>query len=193
MSDSEYLTIQIGSKIKSIRKDQGLKLGELADKSGISIAMISKIENGRVFPTIPSLIQILRALGVDLNDFFMDMKADEKFPGYVLKRKSDYQPIEKEEESVGFHYVSVLNHTIERSSMEVAILTLHSYAQRDKVSTAGLEYIYLLKGEISFELGDHVFELNEGDSLLFDGNISHVPHNKRETTAMLLVIYFINL
>ena len=67
---SELLTIQIGAKIRQIRKDKQLKLGELAEQSEVSIAMLSKIENGRVFPTFPSLIQVLKTLRVDLNEFF---------------------------------------------------------------------------------------------------------------------------
>ncbi|MEQ9441714.1 MAG: XRE family transcriptional regulator [Cyclobacteriaceae bacterium] len=193
MSSSEYITIQIGTKIKSIRKSQGLKLGDLSTRSQVSIAMLSKIENGRVFPTIPSLIQILRALGVDLNEFFSDLKANEEFPGYLLVKSTDYQPLEKEDESVGFHYVSVLTRVMERSSMEVAVLTLDCNAQRDKVTTAGMEYIYMLSGKVDYELGGDILILEEGDSLLFDGNIPHVPHNRQAYVARLLVVYFIDL
>lgn len=79
MDNSAYLTTWIGSKIKDIRKSQHLKLGDLADKSGISIAMLSKIENGRVFPTLPSLIQVLSTLNVDLNVFLQTFKQKKNF------------------------------------------------------------------------------------------------------------------
>lgn len=193
MSNTEYLTIQIGSKIRSIRKDNGLKLGELAEKSGISIAMLSKIENGRVFPTLPSLIQILNTLSVDLNVFFSDMSTDEAFPGYILYKKEDYQAISKEEESVGFNYQLILNRILERSSLEVALLTLEPGAQRKQVSTAGFEYLYIVSGTIRYELGTEVLQLETGDSLFFDGNIPHVPQNEGATDAVILVVYFITL
>lgn len=193
MSNTEYLTIQIGSKIRSIRKDNGLKLGELADKSGISIAMLSKIENGRVFPTLPSLIQILNTLSVDLNVFFSDMSTDEAFPGYILRKRSEYQPITKEEESIGFNYTSVLSHIIEKSSVEVALLQLNPGAQRKQVSTAGFEYLFVVSGPVRYELGQEVFQLETGDSLFFDGNLPHVPRNDGDTDAVILVVYFITL
>jgi len=192
MSYSDYLLIQIGAKVKSIRKGQNLKLGELAEQSGISIAMISKIENARVFPTFPTLIQLLQTLNVDLNEFFIDFRATDDFPGYIFRKATDCQAVEKEE-STGFQYFSVLNYTIERSSMEISILKLQTNAQRDKLSTSGFEYIYILQGEIEYQLGEKIFRMETGDSLFFDGNIPHVPYNKNGREAIILVIYFIDL
>ncbi|AWW33260.1 XRE family transcriptional regulator [Echinicola strongylocentroti] len=193
MENSEYLTSWIGAKIKDIRKSHNLKLGELADKSGISIAMLSKIENGRVFPTLPSLIQILSTLDVDLNAFFADLKGDKEFPGYLLKKRSQYQSIKKEEAAVGFDYELILNHKIERSSMEISLLTIRGNSQRERVSTDGFEYLYVVKGSLKYELGEHTFDLEEGDSLFFNGNFPHVPVNTKKTDAIILVIYFIEL
>lgn len=193
MSNTEYLTIQIGAKIRNIRKDNGLKLGELAERSGISIAMLSKIENGRVFPTLPSLIQILQTLQVDLNVFFSDLSAGEAFPGYIFRKRDAYQPVNKEEESVGFNYELILSHLVEKSSVEISLLTLNPQAQRNRVSTSGFEYIYIIKGNIRYELGNEVFEMQEGDSLFFDGNIPHVPNNTGASDAVILVLYFIAL
>jgi len=189
---AEYLTIQIGAKIRQIRKENQLKLGELAEQSGISIAMLSKIENGRVFPTLPSLIQILKTLRVDLNEFFSDFKDSESFPGYIFCKRESYRHLEKEE-ALGFHYEHILNYTLDRSSLEISLLTLAPDSHRDMVSTNGLEYIYLIQGSVSYKLGQHIFDMETGDSLFFDGNLPHVPVNKDADNAILLVLYFINM
>lgn len=81
MSNPDYLTVQIGNKLKSIRKETGWKLGELAEKSEMSIAMISKIENGRVIPTLPSLIQLIQSFNLNISEFFSDLKSDNEFKG----------------------------------------------------------------------------------------------------------------
>ncbi|GAB2991689.1 helix-turn-helix domain-containing protein [Cyclobacterium sediminis] len=193
MDNSAYLTTWIGSKIKDIRKSQHLKLGDLADKSGISIAMLSKIENGRVFPTLPSLIQVLSTLNVDLNVFFADLQTEKEFPGYLLKRKREYRSVKKEEEAIGFDYQLILNHKIERSSMEISLLTISKNSKREPVTTDGIQYLYVISGSLNYELGDKVFDLEEGDSLLFNGNIPHLPKNHNRTDAQLLVIYFIEI
>ncbi len=193
MDNSRYVTTWIGSKIKDIRKSHNLKLGDLAEKSGISIAMLSKIENGRVFPTLPSLLQVLQTLNVDLNEFFADLKGDKEFPGYILKKRSEYRSIKKEDESIGFNYQLILNQKIEQSSMEISLLTISGNAQRSPVSTDGFEYLYLVKGNIQYKLDDKILDLEEGDSLFFNGKIPHVPLNKHNEDAIMLVIYFIEL
>ena len=77
--------------------------------------------------------------------------------------------------------------------MEIALLTLDSKAERAKVSTSGFEYIYIVKGVVQYELDNETFELEEGDSLFFDGNIPHVPRNGTDAEAVLLVIYLITM
>lgn len=193
MTNTDYLTVQIGNKIKTIRKENGWKLGEFAEKSGLSIAMLSKIENGRVIPTIPSLLQIIKTLNLNVSDFFSDLKSSEDFKGYIFRKKSDHTAVKKEEESVGYDYQMILNYPIEKSSMEISMLTLSNKAKRSSVTTSGFEYIYLLKGKIEFELGNETFQLEEGDSLFFDGNIPHVPRNLVSEDSVLLVVYFITM
>ncbi|WP_373398098.1 XRE family transcriptional regulator [Algoriphagus halophilus] len=193
MTNPDYLTIQIGNKIKSIRKENGWKLGEFAEKSGLSIAMLSKIENGRVIPTIPSLLQIIQTLNLNVAEFFSDLKSNEEFKGYIFRKHSEYTSVNKEEESIGYNYQLILNYPIEKSSMEISLLTLNSQAKRSSVSTSGFEYIYLIKGSLKFELGKEVFHMEEGDSLFFDGNIPHVPKNEQPNEAVLLVVYFITM
>ncbi|CAM4235638.1 XRE family transcriptional regulator [Zobellia roscoffensis] len=193
MSNMEYINVWIGSKIKDIRKSQNLKLGDLAEKSEVSIAMLSKIENGRVFATLPSLLQIFDALNINLSEFFTDLTVLNRFPGYVFKKRADYEYVDKEEGSQGFKYENILSHTIDKSSVNISLLTLEKNAKRETVTTDGFEYIHLIKGSIEYELGSDRFDMEEGDSLFFDGRIEHVPHNANKAEALLLVIYFIKL
>lgn len=75
--------------------------------------------------------------------------------------------------------------------MEISLLTISPGAQREPVSTNGFEFLYLVKGNLSYTLGDSSLSLEEGDSLFFNGEIPHVPVNYSETDVILLVIYFI--
>ncbi len=192
MENTEFIMTWIGSKIKDTRKEHKLNLSELSKKCGISIAMISKIENGRVHPTLPSLIQIFNALEIDLNSFFNDFRLQDEFPGYIFKKSKDHKPINKEDEAVGFNYETILSYPIKRSSMEVSLLTLNKNSKRKKVTTEGYEYIYIISGSVDYELETESFKMEKGDSLFFDGQIKHVPHNTNNGDSVLLVIYFIS-
>ena len=190
MTENKHITIWIGKKIRELRIAKNWKLGDLAHYSEVSIPMISKIENGRVFPTFPTLLQILKTLEVDLNEFFEDVNQDPKFPGHILVKREDCKETSKEA-SIGFKYETVLTHSISNVSLEISILTLDQNATRERVSTEGFEYIYIIKGDITYKLGDKTFNLKEGDSLYFDGRQPHVPLNNLDSESVLLVVYFI--
>lgn len=193
MGQTEYVVLWVGAKIREERKKKKLKLNEISAMTGISIAMISKIENGRVFPTLPSLLQIIEALGLSLNSFFNDLPENPNFSGYMHFKKSEYQQIEKEEDSRGFDYRLVFNHNLEKSALEVSVLTLSPGASREEVTTEGLQLLFVAKGEIEYYFHEKVICLSEGDTLFFDGRIPHVPKNTSEQDAFLLVMYFLQM
>ncbi len=190
MDESKHILKHMGSKIRNLRMGRGWKLGELSEKSGISMAMLSKIENGRVYPTFPTLLRVLKTLEVDLNAFFEDMSMNTDFPGYIFHKREDYTEITKEE-SVGFRYENILTQSLSGISLEVSLLTLSQDAERELLTTDGFEYIFLVKGDINYVLDNKTFHLREGDSLYFDGRLPHVPKNNLESEAILLVVYFI--
>lgn len=190
MDESKHILKHMGSKIRNLRMGRGWKLGELSEKSGISMAMLSKIENGRVYPTFPTLLRVLKTLEVDLNAFFEDMSMNNDFPGYIFHKREDYTEITKED-SIGFRYENILTQSLSGISLEVSLLTLSQDAERELLTTDGFEYIFLVKGDINYVLDNKTFHLREGDSLYFDGRLPHVPKNNLESEAILLVIYFI--
>ncbi|KAB5491436.1 helix-turn-helix domain-containing protein [Flagellimonas hadalis] len=193
MGQTEYIVMWVGSKIKEIRRNKDLKLNDLSQQTGISIAMLSKIENGRVFPTWHSLLQIFTALDLNLNTFFNDLPKENEFSGYLLFRSNEYRSIEKEEEAKGFDYRLVLTRSIEKSALEISVLTLRPGASREKVSTDGFQFLFVVKGSVVYHIGKETLTLEEGDSLFFDGGIEHVPENKTAEEAFLLLMYFLTV
>ncbi len=59
---------QIGRHIRNMRDERGMKQNHLAQKAGISRGELSRIERGRVFPTMRTLHGLCTALGVSLGD-----------------------------------------------------------------------------------------------------------------------------
>lgn len=181
---------QIGKRIKEIRMSKELKLIEVAEKAGISKGLLSKVENARTVPSIPVLFSLIAALGENPASFFESMKLLKGEPLYIVIRKSDYKP-EIKEDSVGFHYFSVFSQVFTNTLFKVSYLELDPDARRDLVSTDGMEFIYLIEGQINYRLGDDSLILYEGDSLFFDGRVPHVKLNPYSKTARILVIYLL--
>lgn len=180
---------KLGSLIRRYRKEKDLKLIELSVLTGMTSSLLSKIENGRMIPTIPSLFTIVQKLGVSLDVFFAEFVSENKFEGFIHLPAKAFQPYEKEEEAEGFNYFSILENNFEGGTIQLSLLKLEVGCNRALVTTAAYEILYMVSGTIDYQLDDKLIKLKEGDVLFFDGNIPHVPTNNGKKSATLLVIY----
>lgn len=187
--ENQYSYSQIGHIIRKYRKEKGMKLIDLASASGISVAMLSKIETGRMIPTLPTLFSAISTLRIPIDGFFKELGQNNAFPGYYFVPEKEYTRIVKEEKAKGFEYFSIFEHNLECSAVQFAILKLAPDSKRQAVRSSAYEYIYLLNGSVKYKLGKKIFNMKSGDSLFFDGTIPHVPVNTGKTTAVLLVAY----
>jgi DNA-binding XRE family transcriptional regulator len=62
----------LGGKIKTVRKKQGLSQKELAEKTGVTPSSISQIEKNLIYPSIPALFRLAESLSVEVSSFFED-------------------------------------------------------------------------------------------------------------------------
>ncbi|MDB5147248.1 MAG: DNA-binding transcriptional regulator, XRE-family domain [Mucilaginibacter sp.] len=185
----EDILIQISNRIKERRREKNITVQELAVRANVSKGLISQIENSRTIPSLIVLIDIIKALEIDLNEFFKDMRSKSDHLPILVKRKHEYDHFEKEHAD-GFHYQRIFTQSISQSTVDIVILELEPNATRPLVETEAFEYKYILSGQIAYQFSDDIIMLDQGDSMLFDGRIPHTPKNTGNTTASMLVIYF---
>ncbi|WP_069659002.1 helix-turn-helix domain-containing protein [Arcticibacter eurypsychrophilus] len=185
----EEILIQIADQIRALRKKKGITVQELADKASVSKGLISQIENSRVVPSLMVLIEIIKALDLDLNVFFRNISMEKNGKTILVKRRNEYSSFEKEQ-AQGFIYHRVFTRNIEKSVVDIVLLELEPNATRPMVETQAFEYKYILSGEIEYRFEDELIRLQAGDSILFDGRISHTPRNTGDSNATMIVIYF---
>lgn len=185
----DHVLTQIGRKIRNIRRASAHTIQEVANKASVSKGLISKIENGRTVPSLPVLLDIIQALDTDIPTFFEGIEYV-KYDGYVHKKPKEYLPLEKEA-SAGYHYQSILAQSFTNLSVEISLLDIMPNAQRALVTTDGYTYLYVLKGDLIYIMGEERLTLEMGDSLFFNGKIPHKPLNETHTTASLLVVYLL--
>jgi transcriptional regulator with XRE-family HTH domain len=183
--------IQISNRIKDKRREKNITVQELASRANVSKGLISQIENSRTIPSLIVLIDIIKALEIDLNVFFKDIDAGKNFP-LIIRRQSEYHHFEKEH-AEGFHYQRIFTQSIKNSTVDIVILELEPNASRPQVETEAYEYKYILNGTIEYQLGEDTYTLNQGDSMLFDGRIPHTPKNKGIEKVSMLVVYFFEI
>ncbi len=180
---------KISNKIKEIRKEKGITIQEVADRAGVSKGLISQIENNRTIPSLLVLINIINALNIDLNEFFKDFNSELDSGPVVVRKKDTYSPFEKES-AIGFHYKRIFTSAMDNSTMDIVLLELLPDAQRPMVETEAYEYKYIISGQVEYIFNDQKISLEEGDSIFFNGRLSHTPRNVGSEKAVILIVYF---
>ncbi|NLW85733.1 MAG: cupin domain-containing protein [Planctomycetes bacterium] len=189
MADNRNDLIQIGVTLRQLRLAQGKTLDDIADTTGLSKSLISKIENFRTIPSLPVLANICKALKTDMADLVQGIGINQQDP-YVVVRADQRRSISRDE-GEGYLYENILNSSINATLFDSFVLTIDAGSKRSVVTTDGMQFIFILEGQIEFRVGDDVVPLDAGDSLYFDGRIPHLPVNRKKKPAKLLAIYLL--
>jgi transcriptional regulator with XRE-family HTH domain len=170
----------IGPKIRSIRLKKKMGLVELGKHTGLSPAMLSKIERGQLFPTLPTLLRIAMVFSVGL-DYFIAADRDKPVVGISRHRerlrfpeKAGGKDQAYEFESLDFPAVQRLLNSYLAEFFAVAAEKLRPHQH------PGGEFIYVLSGTLNLHIGDEQHVLEARDSIYFD---STVPHAYRKSGA----------
>jgi transcriptional regulator with XRE-family HTH domain len=185
-SPSRTLEESIGNRIRTLRKKSGKTVHETAHQARISISMLSKVENGATSPSLKTLHAIAGALGISLTSLFetVDRQSEASFvqagTGLLIERRG----------SRAGHQYRLLGHSLSSAlSVEPYLITLTDEAapytgfQHD-----GLEFIYMLSGEVGYRHADTIYLLRTGDALFFDGAALHGPEELRKLPSNFLSI-----
>lgn len=181
--------IKLGLSIKTFRKEQNLTLAALSEITNLTAGLLSRIENFRTIPSLPVLLKIAEALKVTPAELLSGI-GETVSPDWTLVRKNERTAVERENNK-GFMYEMLLDTESSGCNLQSMVLSITPGAVREKVKTDGDQFIFILKGNIVFCLGDEKISLSEGDILFFDGNIEHVPQNHSNKTAVLLAVYLL--
>lgn len=185
----DEITLKVGIQIKARRKEQGITVQELAEKSKVSKGLISQIENGRTMPSLLVLIEIIKSLETDLNVFFKEIQEKNEFDAVLVKRKNTYENFQKEE-AIGFNYQRIFTKYFIKTTVDIVLLELEPNSTRPMVVTEAFEYKYIVNGEVEYQFEDRSYILKQGDSILFDGRMPHTPVNNSTESCTMLIIYF---
>jgi transcriptional regulator with XRE-family HTH domain len=171
----------VGQRVRKIRERQRLSLRALAEQSGLSANAISLIERGSNSPTVSSLRRLANSLKVPITAFFQD-DGDQLTVFVKFNQGERYQSNGIVIESIGTGH---LNHQLESFSIIVGPGTGN---MDDPISHQGEEFVRGLEGEVEYCVGNQVFRMEVGDSLLFDATQPHCFRNTTQAQARFLIV-----
>ncbi|MDI6024935.1 XRE family transcriptional regulator [Corticibacterium sp. UT-5YL-CI-8] len=178
----------IGREVRAYRKKLGLTITDLAVATEMSVGMLSKIENGNISPSLTTLQALSKALGLPLTAFF---KGFEEIRSATFVKAGEGVNIERRGTRAGHQY-SLLGAFENNSSgvtVEPYLITLTTAS--DVFPTfqhEGLEFLYMLEGEVVYRHGDRLYTMQPGDSLFFDADAPHGPEQLVKLPARYLSI-----
>ncbi|EIE52067.1 MerR family transcriptional regulator [Salipiger aestuarii] len=182
------LEVAIGRQVRDLRKRQRMTGSELAQQTGLSVGMLSKIENGVISPSLNTLQALANALRVPLVQLFSGF---EEPRGAMHVKAGQGAEIERAGTRAGHQY-NLLGHIGSNNSgvvVEPYLITLDSASDRfPAFQHEGIELIYMLDGVIDYRHGDRLYLLEPGDSLLFDSDAPHGPEVLVDIPARYLSI-----
>jgi transcriptional regulator with XRE-family HTH domain len=184
------LSIRIGNRLKELRKSMGLSMKRLADETGLSPPLFSRIENGLVMPSIPTLQTISDILKVDIGYFFE--KGEEK--GFVISRSGSRRVIKSKRGSKGkmAYQVELLAEGMENIFMEPVIVTLLGKDDDvEAIGHVGQEFSYVLEGKMELTLGKKKFILKKDDCAYYNAFIPHKGISLSSKPAKTLNVHLI--
>lgn len=170
----------VGKKIKKARTQQKITLDQVANDTGCSIDYLKRVESGQEMPPVGTLLQISRALQID-SGFLLETQ--EKI------RSERSQALAKRTDNYAYTTLAPGAENKHLKAFRIKIEAKKSHKGVD-YQHEGEEFIYVLKGEVTVAVGDHLNHLGAAESIHFNSGIRHHIKNTGKETAELLVVLY---
>lgn len=185
-------SINVGSRIKSIRVSKNISAEQVAERSGLSLEQIARIEENKNLPSLAPLIKIARVLGVRLGTFLDDT---ENLGPVICRKEEQPESISFSSETANSHnYLNffALAQSKTGRHMEPFLIDIDSASKNGYLlsSHEGEEFIYVLEGVIEVTYGKNKFVINTGESIYYDSIVEHNVHAADESRAKILAVVY---
>ncbi len=173
--------MDLGKRIRELRKKNRMTLAQVSQKSGVALATISRIETGTMTGTLQSHLRIAKTFGLPLSEFYRDMDQPSS-----LKKESYGEVFVKNKKTSSL----ILTKDVLNKKMLPVLLRLTSGGQtRSEELRGGAEkFVFVLQGKVEISVGATRTALERGGALYFDATQPHSIRNTHATTAECIII-----
>ncbi|QBY01374.1 helix-turn-helix domain-containing protein [Rhodophyticola sp. CCM32] len=162
----------IGASLKELRVQRGLSARWVASQAGISAAMVSRIENGLVSPSITTLEALAAALEVPIISLFREARTEHT--DFTIVRAGEGLKSTRITDDHQHEYVNLAMHARRDLRFQARYVTLlKDGGQPPNYTGQGVVFVFVFKGEAIYRYGRQRFTLREGDSISVDSELNH--------------------
>jgi transcriptional regulator with XRE-family HTH domain len=184
----------IGARLREARLQRGLSLRSVAQALGVSASLISQVETGKTQPSVSTLYAMVTHLGVSMDELLGVIPASSApaspsamlgHTGAVLPavQRAGENPVLEMENGVHWERLAV-----GEGGPADALLVSYDPGASSSIEGklmrhSGVEYAYILEGELTLQLDFDTHVLGPGDSLQFDSVRPHLYSNNGTVVA----------
>ncbi|MBN1869073.1 MAG: helix-turn-helix transcriptional regulator [Candidatus Omnitrophica bacterium] len=175
----------IGKRLKELRAARGMSLSSLAEKSGVQIATLSRIEHLKMTGTLESHMNIAKALDIDITQLYTGIiKEEDKVDLRTAKSATDVF-VHSDKSSY-----EILTSKVSSKKMMPILLKIDPAGKtKGEKEQGGTEkFIFVLEGKIEARIGKEAYSLSKYNTLYFDASLEHYLVNKGKSTAKVLCV-----
>lgn len=179
---------KIGPKIRALRLNKKLGQQQLGAHTGLSPALLSKIERGQLFPTLPTLLRIAMVFGVGLDYFFVDTR---KQPAIAVTRKKDRLRLPDRPGRSTAYFFESLDFPVTDRKMNAYFAEFPAPPHPSEPHVhEGAELVYAMRGQMIVSVDGEDVKLEEGDAVTFDPTAPHRywSHGRLAASAIIVVV-----
>jgi transcriptional regulator with XRE-family HTH domain len=163
----------IAHHVRSRRLEIGLNVAQLAERTGISKGMLSKIENAQSSPSLSTIERLASALDMPLTSLFRGL-AEERDAVFV--KAGSGPEIVRKGTRAGHTYELLGSLRGPYKRVEPLLVSLDERSEMFPLfQHSGIEILYMLEGVMEYSYGRQLYRMEKGDTLQFEGDIPHGP------------------
>jgi len=177
-----FKPVSVGQRLRESRIEHGFSIKALAEKSGLSVNTLSLIENQKTSPSVNTLVQLAKTLGIPLASLFEPLRED---PQIIYTKKG-----QRREMLMDGICVEDCGLMLEGTPLQPFVVTVPKgrCSGEQPIIHTGHEFIYCLSGIVHYSVAGKKYCLSMGDSLCFGAWLPHQCVNEQDEPASYLLL-----
>lgn len=177
----------MGERLRQLRRERGLTLLEVAQRSGLAVSTVSKVERGLMALTYDRFSQLAEGLDVDIAALFSERGARFQSGEVAIARRGQFQLHETENYVYEMLFPELWGKAM--TPMMGSLRPFETMRFERFVSHPGEEFLLVLDGRVAVHLeGQSPITLEKGESIYFDSRCGHIYASAGKEDARILVV-----
>jgi transcriptional regulator with XRE-family HTH domain len=172
--------MSLGQKIGRLRQERGLTLQEVSDGSGLTPSFLSRLERDKVNISVANLRKLALFFNVQMTHFF---EGEDNQPAGQVLRTDDRVKLSLDDAPVQVYSLLPAN-----GEIEARLIEANPGSSQQGFSGRGSQMVYLMQGNLHYNLGDEEYLLAAGDTLFYHDDLAHHWTNIGDEIAMILTV-----